>query len=105
MPTTWSLNKQCVEVFEVTDDALQQVLSVSEMLDRRRNCQALTQSEVLHFVGWWPFRTSDEFDQYHADHPDLEPFPPTDYGFGTSEHTIEVELSTEEVFHRAPRLT
>ena len=51
MPTTWNLNKQCVEAFGVMDDALQRVLSVSEMLDGRRNCQALTQFEVLNFMG------------------------------------------------------
>ena len=52
VPTTWNLNKQDVEAFEVMDDTLQWVLSIPEMLGGRRNCQALTQSEVLHFMGW-----------------------------------------------------
>ena len=39
----------------------------------------------------------DEFDQYCADHPDLEPFPPTDYAFGTSEHAVEAESSDRGV--------
>ena len=51
VPTTWNLNKQCVKAFAVTDDALQRVLSVLEMPDGRRNYQALTQYEVLHFMG------------------------------------------------------
>ena len=85
MPTTWNLNKQCVEVFVVSDDALQWVLSIPEMPDGRRHCQALTQSEVLHFVGWWPFR------QYRAEHPDVELFPP--YSFETSKHAAEAEPS------------
>ena len=40
VPTTWNLNQQCVDPFEVTDDALQRVLNILEMPGRRKNCQA-----------------------------------------------------------------
>ena len=91
--TTRNLNKQCVEAFEVADDVLQRVLNVPKMPSRRRNYQALTQIEVIHFVGWWPFRSCDKFNQYRIEHPDLEPFPPTDYGFGTTKHAVEAGTS------------
>ena len=42
--------------------------------------EVLTQSEVLHFVGWLPYLTRDQFDEYRAEHPELEPFPPYDFG-------------------------
>ena len=50
VPTTWNLDKQCVELARVSDEALQWVFSILEMPDGRRHCQALTQLEVLHFV-------------------------------------------------------
>ena len=62
MLTTWNLYKQCVEAFAVSDDALQRVLNIPVMLGRRRHYEALTQLEVLHFIGWWPFHTCEEFD-------------------------------------------
>ena len=40
-------------------------------------------------IGWWPFCTSDEFDQYRAKHPKLELLPP--YDFGALEHANEAE--------------
>ena len=43
------------------NNALQRVLSILEMSGGRKNCQALTQSEVLNFVGWFPFCTHEEF--------------------------------------------
>ena len=89
MPTTWNLNKQCNEAFAVSDDALQWVLIILEISDGMRHYQALTQSEVLHFVGWWPFRTCEDFDQYCVKHPELESF--LLYSFGTSEHAAEAE--------------
>ena len=89
VPTTWNLNKQYVEVFAVSDEALQWVLSIPEMSDGRRHCQALTQSKVLHFMGWWHFRMREDFYQYRAEHPELDPFPP--YSFGTFEHAVEAE--------------
>ena len=73
----------------MTDDALQRVLNILEMLGRRKNCQALTQFEVLDFVGWSLFRTPKEFDQYRAEHPELEPMPPMDYAFRTSKQVAE----------------
>ena len=61
------------------------------MPGRRRQCQVLTQSEVLHFVGWLPYRTLEEFDNYCAKHSELEPFPPYDFGAPgqTSENDAE----------------
>ena len=76
VPTAWNLSKQCVEPDRVSDDALQQVFNILEMPDGR----SATQSEVLHFVGWLPYRTRDQFDEYRAEHPQLEPFPPYDFG-------------------------
>ena len=38
---------------------------------QKENCQTLTQSEVLDFVGWSPFCTCEEFDQYRLEHPEL----------------------------------
>ena len=67
------------------------------MSDGKRHCQALTQSEVLHFVGWMPFCIREEFDQYRTDHPKLELFPP--YDFRTSEYAAEEE--PEVVFQEA----
>ena len=61
--TTWNLNKQCVKSVRVSDDTLQWVLSILEMSGGKRQCQALTQSNVLHFVGWLPFRTCEKFDE------------------------------------------
>ena len=65
------------------------MLNILEMSGERMNCLALTQSEVLNFVGWFPFCMREDFDQYYAEHPKLEPFLPTDYGFRTSEHIAE----------------
>ena len=36
-----------------------------------------------------PFQTRKEFDEYRAEHPELEPFPP--YDFRVSEHAAEEE--------------
>ena len=44
-------------------------------------------------MGWRPFHSHDEFDQYRAENPDLEPFSPTDYGFETSEYAAEAKTS------------
>ena len=87
MPTTWNLDKQCIELVRVSDDTLQRVLGILEMPNGRIHYQALTQLEVLHFVGWLPYRTREEFDEYRAEHPDLESFPP--YDFGVFGHTFE----------------
>ena len=57
------------------------------MSEGRRQCQVLTQSEVLHFVGWLPYRTGEEFDQCRVEHPELQPFPP--YDFRATGHTSE----------------
>ena len=46
----------------VSDNALQRIFSILEMPGGSKHYQALTQSEVLHFVGWMPFYTLDEFD-------------------------------------------
>ena len=62
--TTWNLGKQCVEPARVSDEGLQCLFRILEMPEGRRHCQALTQLEVLHFVGWLPYRTSKEFDEY-----------------------------------------
>ena len=80
MLTTWNLGKQFINWARVSDESLQRGFSILEIPDGRRHCQALTQSEVLHFVGWPPYRTREEFDEYRAENPDLEPFPP--YSFG-----------------------
>ena len=86
MSTTWNLYKQCVEPVRVFDDALQWVFSILEMSDGRRHCQALTQLEVLYFVGWMPFCTCEELNEYRVEHLELElePFPP--HNFGVSKH-------------------
>ena len=93
MLTTWNLGKQCVEPVRVSDDAFQRVLGILEMPEGRRHCQALTQSEVLHFMGWLPYRTRKEFDEYRTEHPDLESFPP--YYFRVSRHASEEEPEDE----------
>ena len=62
--TTWNLNQQCIDPFEVADDALQRVLSILKMLSGRKNGQALTQSKVINFLGWSPFPRREEFDQH-----------------------------------------
>ena len=59
------------------------------MLGRRKNYQALTQSEVLNFVGWSPFYMRKEFDEYCTEHSELEPMLPMDHVFRTFEHVIE----------------
>ena len=56
MSTTWNLNWQCVDSFEVTDDVLLRLLIILEMSGKRKNYQAFIQSEVLNFVGWFCFR-------------------------------------------------
>ena len=91
VPTTWNLNKQCVEPIRVSDDALQWVFNILEMPDGRRHCQALTQSEVLHFVSWLPYPTREQF--YRVEHSELEPFPP--YDFGVFGHASEKEPEDE----------
>ena len=83
VPTTWNLGKQCVEPTKVSDEGLQRIFGILRMPEGRRQCHALTQSEVLHFTGWLPYHTREEFDQYRAEHPELERFPP--YNFGAPE--------------------
>ena len=56
----------------------------------RRQGHALIQLEVLHFTGWLPYRTREEFDEYGAEHPELEPFPP--YDFGASKQTSKKDV-------------
>ena len=87
MPTTWNLGKQPVKLARVFDEGLQRIFSLLEMPGERRQCQVLTQSEVLHFVGWFPYYTSEEFEAYCVEHPELEPFPP--YNFGAPGDTSE----------------
>ena len=89
VPTTWNLGKQCVEPTRVSDEGLQRIFSILEMPRGRHQYQALTQSEVLYFIGWLPYRTRKEFDKYRAEHPDLEPFPP--YNVGALRDTSEKE--------------
>ena len=59
------------------------------MSSGRKNCQALTQSEVLDFMGWSPFCTCEEFDKYHTEHPKLELMPLVEHVFKTSDHVAE----------------
>ena len=66
MPTTWNLNWQCIDPFEVAVDTFQKVLSTTEMVVGRKDGQFLTQHEVLDFVGWFPFCTHEEFDKHCA---------------------------------------
>ena len=40
-------------------------------------------------MGWLPYRTREEFVAYRAEHPELEPFPP--YNFGASGDALEKE--------------
>ena len=89
MPTTWNLGKQCVEPARVFDEGLQRIFGILEIPGGRRQCQVLTQSEVLHFVGWQPYLTREEFDKYRAEHPELEPFPPYDFNAPSSEREPE----------------
>ena len=65
------------------------IFGILEMPEGRRQCQALTQSDVLHFVGWLPYCTREKFDKYRTEHPDLEPFLP--YDFAARGHTSEKE--------------
>ena len=90
VPTMWNLNRQCVDPFEVADNALKRVLNVLEMLVGRKNGKALTQSKVLDFVGWSPFCMREEFDQHRAKHPELEPMPPLDHAYRTLDATKHV---------------
>ena len=89
VPTTWNLGKQYVDRARVSDEALQRVFNILEIPDGRRHCQALTQSEVLHFVSWLPYRTREEFDEYRIDNPNLEPFLPYSFGVPASEQEPE----------------
>ena len=34
---------------------------------------------MLDFTGWLPYRTREEFAEYRADHPELEPFTLYDF--------------------------
>ena len=87
--TTWNLGKQSIEPAKVSDEGLQQIFGLLEMPVGKRQCQVLTLSEVLHFVGWLPYRTREEFDQYRAEHPKLEPFLPYDFKASSSEKEPE----------------
>ena len=64
----------------MSDEALQGIYGVLGMLEVRRQGHALTQLEVLHFAGWLPYCTREEFDNYRAEHPELVPFPLYDFG-------------------------
>ena len=74
----------------MADDALQRVFSILEMLGGRKNIQALTQSEVLDFVGWSPFRKREEFDQHRIEHPKLQLMPTLDHAYRTPDTTEHV---------------
>ena len=79
VPTKWNLGRQCADLAKVSDEGYAPIQGILGMPKRRRNCHALTTSEVLDFTGWLPYRTKEEFAQHCADHPDLEPFPPYDF--------------------------
>ena len=51
----------------------------------------MTQLEVLHFAGWMPLCTREEFDEYRAEHPELESFPPFNFGVSKREANEESE--------------
>ena len=76
VPTAWNLSKQCVE----PDRSRMMLFSRCSTFLKCQMEEVLTQSEVLHFVGWLPYLTRDQFDEYRAEHPELEPFPPYDFG-------------------------
>ena len=61
----------------MSNEGMHCILGMSE---GRKQGNVLTQSEVLHFTGWLPYRTCEEFEQYCAEHPELETFPPYDFG-------------------------
>ena len=73
---TWNLGKQCADPAIVSDEGYARIQGILAMPERRRNCHALTTSEVLDFTGLLPYRTREEFAEYRADHPKLEPFAP-----------------------------
>ena len=57
----------------------------------RQNCHALMTSEVLDFTGWLPYCTREEFAEYRADNPELEPFPPYNFDASDQSHDKGVE--------------
>ena len=63
----------------VSDEGHARIQGILAMPEGRRNCHALTTSEVLEFTGWQPYRTREEFVEYRAEHLELEPFPPFDF--------------------------
>ena len=69
MPTTWNLGKQCVESAKVSDEGLIRIYEILGMPIEMRQCHALTQSEVLNFMGWLPYRAREVFDEYRVEHP------------------------------------
>ena len=50
---------------------------------------------MLGFTGWLPYRSSEEFTEYRAEYPELEPFPP--YNFDAPNQSIE-EQAKKGVF-------
>ena len=93
VPTTWNLGKQCAKPATMPDEGYACIQGILAMPKGRRNGHALTTSEVLDFIGWLPYRSREEFDEYHAEHPELEPFPP--YNFGASDQTHDKEAKGE----------
>ena len=56
------------------------------MPEGRRNGHALTMSEVLDFTGWLPYKMREEFAEYRANHPELEPFAPFNFDAPDQSH-------------------
>ena len=77
VPTTWNLGRQCADPAIVLEKGYWRIQGILAMPKGRQNCHALTTSEVLNFTRWLPYSTREEFTKYQADHPELEPFPPT----------------------------
>ena len=71
------------------DEGFAHIQGILGMPQGRRDCHALTMSEVLKFTGWLPYRNREEFAQYRAQHPELELFPL--YDFEASDQTHHKE--------------
>ena len=89
VPTTWNLGRQCVDPAIVPDEGYARIQGILALPNGRRNCHALTTSEVLDFTGRLPYRTRGEFAEYRADHPELEPFPPYNFDAPDQSHDKE----------------
>ena len=85
------LGKQCADLTTVSDEWYARIQGILGMPKRRRNFYALTTSEVLDFTRWLPYRTREEFAQYRADHPELEPFSSYDFDAPNLAHNKEAE--------------